>query len=311
MLLAGAVLLTLMLVAGAVFGRGARDVPTQTVILGSILVAACLFYTMCYRVRPEDGVTVARLIGAFALAAFITTFIAGGVNTLIAHLAPSSGAVAIVGTTRIGLTSVLFVGPVEETLKALTVLAVGIRLPVKTFRSGLFVGGAVGLGFAAMENTQYLAQVWEHPIYSLPSVGSLAIAAGLRSVITPLLHPILTALIGGAIYGATRDGRYRFSIMVVGTWFAALGIHSLWDTIPVGLQILRHRMPTLELGLLALLGFGLILGVAIGLPFVWRAVARHANRLAGLDARGRTIPPAPPSVALEDPPPPAAADRVP
>jgi hypothetical protein len=73
MLLAGAVLLTLMLVAGAVFGRGTRDVPTQTVILGSILVAACLFYTMCYRVRPEDGVTVARLIGAFALAAFITT----------------------------------------------------------------------------------------------------------------------------------------------------------------------------------------------------------------------------------------------
>ena len=295
MLLAGAVLLTLMLVAAAVFGRGTRDVPTQTVILGSILVAVCLFYTMSYRVRPDDGITVARLIGAVALAAFVTTFIAGGVNTLIAHLAPASGAVATIGTARIGLTSVLFVGPVEETLKALTVLAVGIRLPVKTFRNGLFVGGAVGLGFAAMENTQYLAQLWEHPIYSLPAVGSLATAAGLRSLITPILHPILTALIGGAVYGATRNGRYRFSVVVVGTWFAAMGVHSLWDTVPVGLQLLRYRIPRLEFGLLALLGFGLLLGLAIGLPFVWRAIARHANRLAGLDARGRTILRPPPA----------------
>ncbi|MCU1423586.1 MAG: hypothetical protein JWN36_3237, partial [Microbacteriaceae bacterium] len=179
-----------------------RSIPTESIVLGSFLAVVCVFYTMLYRLRTDDGVTIARLFAALGAAGLLTTFAAAQANGAIARL--GIGAQAHLGDRSVGIVSGLFAGPVEETLKGLTVLLVGLTLATKTFRGGLFVGGAVGLGFAAFENLEYLASGWSSPILTAGQVGSLTLLTVGRTIITPLLHPILTSLLGGALFATSR-----------------------------------------------------------------------------------------------------------
>jgi RsiW-degrading membrane proteinase PrsW (M82 family) len=286
--LGGAALLAALLVVGAAIGFHGNDLPPEPVILGALLVSAGLLYTLAYRLRPADGLSVARLLGAFGVAALVTTAIAGTINQLIALGAAQSTSLPGFGPSGFGITSTLFAGPVEETLKLVTVLLLGLRLPVKNFRTGMFLGGAVGLGFASLENIQYIAGLWQHPIYSLPPVGSLVLGTVARSFVTPLLHPILTALVGGALFAATRRGRYGITANFVGIFVAVVGIHSLWDSIPVGLLTLQASVSLAAFGGLAFLGLLALLAIVIGLPLLWRAFARSANDSARIDQRELT-----------------------
>jgi RsiW-degrading membrane proteinase PrsW (M82 family) len=274
-----------------------RELPTMSISLGALLGAVCVFYAMLYRLRPGDGVTIARLFAAVGIAAIGTTLFAAQLNGLIARWAASAHLLPV--GQSIGVVSTLFAGPVEETLKALTVLFIGLRLRTKTFRGGLFVGGAVGLGFAAMENLQYITTAWEHPALHISQLGMVSVTVVARTVITPLLHPIFTALIGGVLFGASRNGRYRLSGALVGTYFAVVGVHSLWDSIAIGITSLRGRLAPALFGGLALISLVLLLAILIALPLVWRAVARHADVVAGI--RGSSRPPAAPPSSPPDP----------
>jgi RsiW-degrading membrane proteinase PrsW (M82 family) len=292
LLLFGGGTLLIYFLINAVFGPHYavyRSLPTSTLALGAILAAVCVFYSMLYRLRPQDGVSIALLFGALGIAAFGTTLAAAELNGVIARaaLAAHLAGSGLTGSgQRIGLVSTLFAGPVEETLKGLTVLLIGLAVRTKTFRGGLFLGGAVGLGFAVVENLQYFTNAWEHPALHLSQLGMLGLATGARTVITPILHPILTALLGGALFATARtvtgrSDRYRLTVPLIGTYFAVVGIHSLWDSLGLSISLLTGTLPRAAVGGLALLALLIMLGILIGLPLVWRAVARHADVLAG------------------------------
>jgi RsiW-degrading membrane proteinase PrsW (M82 family) len=308
LLLIGGAVLAVYLVLDAVLSPSQttyRELPTTSIVLGSFLAAVCVFYTMLYRLRPDDGVSIPFLFGAVGIAAFVTTTLAGEANGLIARL--TSDNTLVVDGRTVGIASLLFAGPVEETLKALTVLFLGLALETKTFRGGLFVGGAVGLGFAAIENVEYLTSGWEHPLLQLSQLGTLTFVAASRTILTPLLHPIFTSLIGGILFWSARNGRYRLTVPLVGTYFAIVGVHSLWDSAGASVSLLRDRVPLPALGGLGLLVLVVMLGIVIGLPFVWRTVARRANVLAGLrppTSKHTYLPPSTPLPPGTPPPPP-------
>jgi RsiW-degrading membrane proteinase PrsW (M82 family) len=309
LLLVGGGLLAIYLTLDAIFSGpflDFRDLPTTSLLLGSILAATCVFYAMLYRLRQQDGVSIPFLFAAFAVAAFVTTTLAGEANGLTSRIAAETARVTI-GGNSVGVSALLFAGPVEETLKGLTVLILGLFLKTKTFRGGMFVGGAVGLGFATVENLEYLTNAFEHPIVPFTQIGMLTFTVAFRTVLTPILHPIFTSLLGGALFATTRNNRYRFSVPLVGTWFAVMGLHSLWDSAGIGVTALRGHVSLAALGGLSLLTFAVLLGMAIGLPFVWRAVAHHADRLAGIrppKQRYTAPPPPPPTFSPGAPPPP-------
>ncbi|MES2170190.1 MAG: PrsW family glutamic-type intramembrane protease [Actinomycetota bacterium] len=284
-----------------------RSLPVMSMALAAILAATCVFYTVLYRVRDGDDVTIPRLFAALGLAAFATTFVAAFAEGQISHWLSSAPALVASGQETTSL--VLFAGPVEETLKGLTVLLIGLGIRTKTMRGGLFLGGAVGLGFAAMENLQYLVNAWEHPMTQVGQLGTLAFTVALRTVITPVLHPIFTSLVGGMLFAASQNGRYRLSVPLVGTFFAVVGAHSLWDALGLGVSSLRGTVPLQVLGLLGLVCFAVLGAMAIALPFIWRAVARHAAVLAGIRqpkpkpaALPYDLPPGPPPPAGWSPP---------
>ena len=73
----------------------------------------------------------------------------------------------------------------------------------------------VGAGFAAFESAGYAFNA------ALGTRGidlvSLLQTEGVRALLTPLGHVLWTALLGAALFGASRDGRrYRLSWAVVG-----------------------------------------------------------------------------------------------
>ena len=303
LLLAGGGLLAIYLTLDAILGAPYpvyRELPTTSLLLGSILAATCLFYAMLYRLRSRDGVSIPFLFGALAIAAFVTTTLAGETNGLTSMIAAETARISV-GGRSVGISALLFAGPVEETLKGLTVLIVGLFLKTKTFRGGLFVGGAVGLGFAAVENLEYLVNAYEHPVLQFSQIGMLTFTVAFRTILTPILHPIFTSLLGGALFATSRNNRYRVSVPLVGTWFAVMGLHSLWDSAGIGVTALRGHVSLAALGGLSLLTFAVLLGLAIGLPFVWRAVAHHADRLAGIRPPKQRIVPPPPSPQVPPP----------
>jgi RsiW-degrading membrane proteinase PrsW (M82 family) len=309
LLIGGLILATYLTYDAVVVPQGTnyRSLPVLSLALGAILAATCVFYTMLYRVRVGDAVTIPRLFAALAAAAFVATFAAAQAESQIQHWVLTLHSIVLGGLAT--PVSALFAGPVEETLKGLTVLLFGLGVRTKTLRGGLFLGGAVGLGFAATENLQYLVNAWEYPGYNFSQLGSVIYTLSLRTVITPLLHPVFTALLGGMLFAASRNGRYRLSIPLVGTFLAVVGAHSLWDVLGFGTTPLRGHAPPAVIGIVTLLCYALQVGIAIGLPFVWLAVARRAAVQAGIRppkqrfAPARHLPQGPPPPAGWVPPP--------
>jgi hypothetical protein len=72
-----------------------NEAPTNALFIGGFTVASAFIYTMAYRLRPSDGLTVNRLLVAFLVGGILATTFAApttcGLAALTArrHLRPS------------------------------------------------------------------------------------------------------------------------------------------------------------------------------------------------------------------------------
>ncbi|GAA4170028.1 PrsW family intramembrane metalloprotease [Gryllotalpicola koreensis] len=191
-------------------------------LVGSGCVIAGFLYTMAYRVPARWGLSIGRLVGGGLLAGFLAAVAAGLANGTIDAF--SGGTPASPST----LTLVL-VGAVEESCKLAAALVLGRSLPVKNGRVGLFVGAAVGIGFAAVENLGYLETAWSVGLaHGSGLVGVLGTSIT-RQLLGPFLHPVLTGMSTAAAFAVARNGRYRLTLGAVGAWLAVAVAHSLFD----------------------------------------------------------------------------------
>lgn len=120
------------------------------------------------------------------------------------------------------------VGLIEELVKALALVFVSRRVARRTLRNGLVLGAAVGFGFAGFETAGYA-------LTSLLTVQGLSLRALieteiLRSVLVPLGHGLWTAILGGVIFAATRNGHWRLTRNVLGAYAGVVILHALWDS---------------------------------------------------------------------------------
>ena len=87
---------------------------------------------------------------------------------------------------------------------------------------GVIYAAMVGLGFAATENVQYFIDAVE--------VDQLGYVFVLRAIVSPLLHPLCTAVtgIGVAVAALAGPGRLRRTAPLYGL-LGAIALHSLWN----------------------------------------------------------------------------------
>jgi RsiW-degrading membrane proteinase PrsW (M82 family) len=271
---------------------GAGDTPTA-VLLGGFMVATAFMYTMAYRLRPEDEISVVRLIIAFVAGGLMSTLVAAPLNTAIHHF--TTAHVPVVTPSLVDHSTA---GVVEELCKILAVVVVARGLGVKNARTGLFIGGAVGFGFSAFEDMDYGVRA-AHLVFGSDGFGSYIEVVVTRGLLGPMEHPVFTALFAAALFAATRNGRYRITIGVVGAYLGVAVVHGLVDASGDYLTLLLHNV---RLG--AGLGVGISVALAIGSGITWLVITRTLRTRALLQLPPPTpqfTPPAPP------PPPPSVS----
>jgi RsiW-degrading membrane proteinase PrsW (M82 family) len=209
-LVVGAVLWVLT-IATTVATSNANLIPTL-ILLGSFLVP---FSVVLFAAE--------RISTTFPTSALMIAFFVGGVLGVL-------GASVLEAPLHAGgLGGFLLVGFIEEFVKAVLLVVMGRRLLPKTARQGALLGATVGAGFAAFESAGYAfnAGLARGGI----DLGGLVQTEAIRSVLTPVGHVLWTAVLGAAIFAASRDGRhYRFGIGVVVTYLVIAVLHGLWDS---------------------------------------------------------------------------------
>ena len=120
------------------------------------------------------------------------------------------------------------VGLIEETAKAIVLIAVARSVPVHDPREGMILGATVGAGFAAFESSGYALKAFlenadDHGVLNI--VGTEAV----RAVSAPFGHIMWTAILGGALFAAWAGGRPHLKRRVCLTFLGVVVLHAMWD----------------------------------------------------------------------------------
>jgi protease PrsW len=198
------------------FTHNLNMIPT-VVLLGSFLVpvTAVVWYVDH---DPSPLLGPRRIFDAFAF---------GGVIGVLAVSLVEFWLLAL------GLLGTLGVGLSEEGVKALAVAVLAWHLPVYSRRDGIVLGATVGFGFAALESSGYAFTsllVVHGPVVAL-SLNSLVYTELVRSVLAPFGHGLWTAIMGGVLFGAGRNGHLRLTWGVVLTYLGVSILHATYDTL--------------------------------------------------------------------------------
>jgi RsiW-degrading membrane proteinase PrsW (M82 family) len=210
LLAAGAIL---WLVAEVITGVTGDDVLVPTVILlGSFLVPVSMVVLAVSR-RREGHLTAEALIVGFVGGGTLGLLLAGLTEV---YFLPSAHA------------TFLTVGLIEETAKALILVGAGYRIQPRTVRDGIALGATVGAGFAAFESSGYAFQTFIRHADDRPIV-EIAQTEVARAVLAPFGHITWTAILGGALFAASRTGAFRISAQVLWTFVGIVLLHAAWD----------------------------------------------------------------------------------
>ncbi|KQQ27825.1 PrsW family glutamic-type intramembrane protease [Frondihabitans sp. Leaf304] len=256
----------LILVGGLLLDNGAAV--TVGLLVGAVTVAASFVYTMAYRLVPRDTMSLSRLLLAFGLGGLIAVALGSTLDSSVLKLTGGGSAPTLTVLALAGIT--------EELAKIIAVVAVSYKLRDKSMRNGLFLGGAVGLGFAALEDLAYAVNFYQHPpeqLHLTPILSALVLVP-VRGLLTPLLHPLYTALLGAALFAASKNGRFRVRPLVIAAYLAVSFAHGLWD---FSAGILQVVPPRLQLVLAPLVVLVIYPGIIVGSGLLWIKVARRAR----------------------------------
>jgi RsiW-degrading membrane proteinase PrsW (M82 family) len=215
------------------------------VLVGSFLVPV-VYVVFFFDRRGASGVDTA---------ATLTSFVYGGLLGVIA-----ASVLEPVFVAGLNILTVFIVAAIEEVGKVLGVLVVARRRRHSMEVSGVVLGAAAGMGFAALESMGYAFVAF------MESQGSLSATVGvtlLRALLSPLGHGTWTALLAATLFRASEEDSFRLTLRVVGGLALVILLHALWNGLP---PLLGAFLPS---GLAMLIGQGAVGGAGLGI-LAWR-----------------------------------------
>lgn len=131
-----------------------------------------------------------------------------------------------------GLLGNLKVGLIEEFVKGVAIVLFALGLRSHTTRDGMVLGATVGFGFAALESSGYaLISLFVvqggHLFLSLQSV---VLTELVRGLLAPVGHGLWSAILGGVIFHAARNGRMRPAWSVLIAYLGVSLLHAAYDS---------------------------------------------------------------------------------
>ena len=163
------------------------------VLIGSFLVPVT-GVTWYLDHDPSPVLSPRRIIAAFIIAGVVGALAATVLESLLVR-----------GSGPIGF---LKVGFIEEFVKGVGIVLFALGMRSFTTRDGIVLGATVGFGFAALESSGYalvsLFVVQGGHLYL--SLSSVVFTELIRGVLAPFGHGLWSAILGGVIFHAARNG---------------------------------------------------------------------------------------------------------
>jgi len=215
----GAVIWVLMLAAFVMTGNIAMLPAVALIGAGVVPFAVVLRYG---ERLAGTGLILDDLLYAFLYGGAVGTLIGGFMD-------------AEVGRHVSRRSLLLSAGLIEEAAKGIALLLVAWRLPARSMRAGMYLGAAVGAGFATLETTFYaldgMLSSASNKLYTDAGavLAQLVVTEVFRAALAPFMHITWTAILGGMIFAASRGTAFRITPAVIGTYLMVAALHGLWD----------------------------------------------------------------------------------
>jgi RsiW-degrading membrane proteinase PrsW (M82 family)/GNAT superfamily N-acetyltransferase len=254
-----------------------QEAPTSGLIVGAFTVAVAFVYTMAYRIRPTDELSIVRLLLAFLVGGLLAAIIAAAPEYLVSSWSHGTG-------DSPSLLSLSLSGVFEEPAKLLFVLIAARGLSRLNVRNGLFLGGAVGFGFAGFENMTYARAAWNTALADHGNPFGMEVFSVVSRDVTGIFgHPLYTALLAAAAFASVRNGRFRLTWRVVLVYIGVAFAHGLFDAASVLVADTTHSADASGLAEIVV-----VILEAVVLSLIWRRVSRSANAQAAITTRAAT-----------------------
>ncbi|HLZ58762.1 MAG TPA: PrsW family glutamic-type intramembrane protease [Ktedonosporobacter sp.] len=221
--------------------------------LRTLLIGLCLFIVttivMFFTSNPNLYPTVI-LIGNFLVPVVFVAFLYDHqhFSTLTPATVATSfcvgGVLGVIGTSvleslllpipshmgqDLPLTSALAVGLIEEGCKLAIVMFLARKMSHTLAIDGLLLGGAVGMGFAALESTGYAFTTF---LLSHGLVGASLVETVIRGLLAPFGHGVWTAILGAVLFRQSGPRHFRITGWVLLAYLFVSLLHGLWDGLP-------------------------------------------------------------------------------
>ena len=176
-------------------------------------------------------------ISSLSLDTVAASFCVGGVLGVLGAAIIESLVLPIVENPTHGLSlgGAFLVGLIEEGCKIAVVIFLARKMRHNSQMDGLLLGGAVGMGFAALESTGYAFTAF---LLSNGHVGASLTATVLRGLLAPFGHGVWTGILGAVLFRESEPHRFRITGLVILTYLFVSFLHALWDGLPVTLYLI-------------------------------------------------------------------------
>ena len=208
------------------FWTGNPNLYPTVILIGNFLIPI-VFVAFLYDHRHISSLTPVVVASSFCIGGILGVL---GASVLEAILLPvPSGP-----DYTLSLTSGIIIGLIEEGCKIVAVIFLARRLPHTSQMDGLLLGGAVGMGFAALESTGYAFTAF---LLSHGHIGASIVSTVLRGLLAPFGHGIWTGILGAVIFRESTPRHFRLTGTVVLTYLFVSLLHGMWDGLPHSIVI--------------------------------------------------------------------------
>lgn len=249
------------------FWTGNPNLYPTVILIGNFLVPVT-FVAFLYNHRHLSTLRLESVAICFVVGGILGVL---GASILESLLVPRTGN----PNKGIPLGSGLLVGFIEEGCKIVALMILARRMRHTSEMDGLLLGGAVGMGFAALESTGYAFTVF---LLSHGVVGTSIVETVIRGLLAPFGHGVWTGVLGAILFrDSSKSNHFRITLPVILTYIGVSVIHGLWDGLPQTVFFVIPPGIPISVTILILS----IIGISL-LAFVFkRAEARQLQEMYG------------------------------
>lgn len=183
---------------------------------------------------------------------------------------------------KFGLLPGIQIGLIEELAKILGVILIARHTRHTSMVTGIILGAAAGMGFAAFESNGYSFVTFMKTNGNLVALTDVTV---LRGLLAPIGHGTWTAILAAVLFRQSTPERLEYDSKVIWAYITVSVLHGLWDSVPAlwaAIPMIREAFAFQELfnlGSLALIG---VIGLII-LARLWKKSKTQWSVLAAED----------------------------